>query len=92
MVMKKNMTMLLMLGPWVYEILKKSGLEGAYKLDLIRGSHILFKGEPNQPYFLQAENDGRIFVLPYNGNTLIGTTGRQNIYDLIAASNQRLIT
>ena len=79
-------------GPWVYEILKKSGLEGAYKLDLIRGSHIIFKDKPNQPYFLQTENDGRIFfVLPYNGNTLIGTTEvRQNISDSIIPSNQEI--
>ena len=50
-------------GPWASELLNNSGLKGKYKLDLIRGSHILIKGEPCQPYFLQTGNDGRIFFV-----------------------------
>ena len=62
-------------GPWAHELIEKSNIEGQFKLDLVRGSHIIIKSEPDHAYFLQAENDGRIFfVLPYNGNTLIGTT------------------
>ena len=80
-------------GPWASELLNKSELNGKYNLDLIRGSHILFKGEPSQPYFLQAGDDGRIFfVLPYNGNTLIGTTEvRQNLSEPITPSDLSLI-
>ena len=79
-------------GPWAYKLLNNSGLKGKYKLDLIRGSHILFKGEPSQPYFLQAENDGRIFfVLPYNGKTLIGTTEvRQSLSEPITPSDEEI--
>ena len=79
-------------GPWAYKLLNNSGLKGNYKLDLIRGSHILLKGEPCQPYFLQAENDDRIFfVLPYNGKTLIGTTEvRQNLSDPIIPSDEEI--
>ena len=79
-------------GPWASELLNNSGFKGKYKLDLIRGSHILFKGEPSQPYFLQAEKDGRIFfVLPYNGNTLVGTTEvRQNLNNPIAPSDKEI--
>ncbi|MBT5224562.1 MAG: glycerol-3-phosphate dehydrogenase/oxidase [Candidatus Marinimicrobia bacterium] len=79
-------------GPWASELLNKSGLNGKYKLDLIRGSHILIKGEPSQPYFLQTGNDGRIFfVLPYNGKTLIGTTEiRQNLSEPIIPSDEEI--
>jgi len=79
-------------GPWASELLNNSGLKGKYSLDLIRGTHILFKGEPNQPYFLQAGDDGRIFfVLPYNGNTLIGTTEvRQNLSEPITPSDEEI--
>ena len=79
-------------GPWAYQLLDNSGLKGDYKLDLIRGSHILLKGEPRQSYFLQAENDGRIFfVLPYKGKTLIGTTEvRQNLCDPIIPSDEEI--
>ena len=79
-------------GPWASELLNNSGLKGKYKLDLIRGSHILIKGEPCQPYFLQTGNDGRIFfVLPYNGKTLIGTTEiRQNLSEPITPSDEEI--
>ena len=79
-------------GPWAYELLNNSELKGNYRLDLIRGSHILFDGELSQPYFLQAEIDGRIFfVLPYNGKTLVGTTEvRQNLSDPITPSDKEI--
>ena len=79
-------------GPWAYELIKNSNIKGQFKLDLIRGSHILLKNEPEQSYFLQAENDGRIFfVLPYNGKTLIGTTEvRQDLNSPIEPSNKEI--
>ena len=79
-------------GPWAHKLIENSNIKGQFKLDLIRGSHILIKGEPDQPYFLQAENDGRIFfVLPYNGNTLIGTTEiRQELNQPIEPSKDEI--
>ena len=42
---------------------------------------------------MQAGNDGRIFfVLPYNGNTLIGTTEvRQNLSEPITPSDEEIV-
>ena len=79
-------------GPWAHELIENSNIKGQFKLDLVRGSHILIKSEPDQPYFLQAENDGRIFfVLPYNGNTLIGTTEiRQELNQPIEPSKDEI--
>lgn len=72
-------------GPWAQQLLERSDIIGKTRLDLVRGSHILFKGEPAQSYLLQTELDNRIFfVLPYQGKTLVGTTEiRQKINDPI---------
>jgi glycerol-3-phosphate dehydrogenase len=63
-------------GPWVEQLLNNINVQSPYSIELVKGSHIvinkLYLG--NQAYILQ-NNDGRIvFVIPYNGNTLIGTT------------------
>lgn len=79
-------------GPWSEQLLKRSGISSKMHLDLIRGSHILFDGEPSQPYLLQSEKDGRVFfVLPYHGKTLVGTTEqRQAIDEEIRASDEEI--
>lgn len=66
-------------GPWVRQILDKSGLSAAAtpKVRLVRGSHIvvpaIYTGD--QAYLLQ-QPDGRVvFAIPYEGKfTLVGTT------------------
>jgi glycerol-3-phosphate dehydrogenase len=72
-------------GPWSESVLQDSGIISKYKLDLVRGSHILFKDPLKQGYFLEVPNERRIFfVLPYQGKTLVGTTEiRQNLDDPI---------
>lgn len=79
-------------GPWAEELLLRSGIRSKKKLDLIRGSHIVFDGEPAQPYLLQAAKDGRVFfVLPYQGKTLVGTTEkRQQLDEAIVASDEEI--
>ncbi len=42
-------------GPWAEQLLRQSGIPSSMHLDLIRGSHILFAGEPAQPYLLQTD-------------------------------------
>jgi glycerol-3-phosphate dehydrogenase len=65
-------------GPWAEELLLRSGISSNKKIDLIRGSHIVFEGEPAQPCLLQAAQDGRVFfVLPYQGKTLVGTAEKR---------------
>lgn len=62
-------------GPWVDEILnfKDEPLIGGTK-----GSHIIvapFRGAPPIALYVEAEHDARpFFVIPWNGNFLIGTT------------------
>ncbi len=79
-------------GPWAEQLLVQSGIPSSMKLDLIRGSHIVFAAEPAQPYLLQTARDGRVFfVLPYQGKTLVGTTEiRQRLDQPIVASEEEI--
>ena len=45
-------------------------------VDLVQGAHIILAGEVHQGlYYLEAPRDGRaVFVMPWQGNTLVGTT------------------
>jgi glycerol-3-phosphate dehydrogenase len=72
-------------GPWAYQLLKDSDIDSDYELDLVRGSHIVVNRELDHGYFLEVPGERRIiFVLPYKGQTLIGTTEvRQKISDEI---------
>jgi glycerol-3-phosphate dehydrogenase len=61
-------------GPWVDQLLKGSSrLIGGTK-----GSHIIvpaFPGASANAIYLEAQSDGRpFFIIPWNGNYLIGTT------------------
>ena len=64
-------------GPWVDELLKSTGntnrLVGGTK-----GSHIVvgsFEGAPPLALYVEAQTDRRpFFIIPWNGNYLIGTT------------------
>ena len=62
-------------GPWVSELLAKSAVSSKYRLDLVRGSHVVLEGSLECACVLQVPGERRIlFVLPYQGNTLLGTT------------------
>jgi glycerol-3-phosphate dehydrogenase len=76
-------------GPWAGQLLERSAIGSAYRLDLVRGSHLLINREIRQGYLLQSPDDGRIcFVLPYQGRTLIGTTEvRQTLDEPIQCSS-----
>lgn len=46
-----------------------------YYLPLIRGSHLILDHKVSSSYLFQEPKDGRVvFVLPYLGKTLVGTT------------------
>jgi len=66
-------------------LLKDSDIDSDYELDLVRGSHIVVNRKLDHGYFLEVPGERRIFfVLPYKGQTLIGTTEvRQKISDEI---------
>ncbi len=75
-------------GPWAQSLLQASGLDSPYELDLLRGSHLIMGGSCKQAYLLEAPNDRRVcFVLPWKGDTLIGTTEvRQTLNEPISCS------
>lgn len=62
-------------GPWAGKLVAKSAVTSHYCLDLVRGSHLLLKGSIDCGCVLQVPGERRIvFVLPYQGNILLGTT------------------
>lgn len=78
-------------GPWAEKLLQVSGIKKVpYKLDLIRGSHLVLSGSCKQGFLLEVPGEQRIFfVLPWKGKTLIGTTEvKQSIDDPIVCSGK----
>ena len=63
-------------GPWVEKINACLGMANPCHLSLIKGSHIvvpkLYTGD--QAYFLQNQDKRDEFIVPYQGETKIGTT------------------
>ena len=63
-------------GPWMNELLRANGIDAAYVLSLVRGSHlVLNEAVTGTGLLLQSTSDRRVFfVLPWKGRTLVGTT------------------
>ena len=64
-------------GPWANTILDRiTPRPPKQAVDLIQGAHILVEGATQRGiYYVEAPSDGRaVFVMPWKGNTLIGTT------------------
>jgi glycerol-3-phosphate dehydrogenase len=65
-------------GPWVDGLLDSSGDETQRLIGGTKGSHVVvapFPGAPASAVYLEAVSDRRpFFVIPWNGNYLIGTT------------------
>jgi glycerol-3-phosphate dehydrogenase len=63
-------------GPWVEATAKLTQNALQHQLALVKGSHIvvpkLYEGK--QAYFLQHKDKRVVFVIPYNGYSMIGTT------------------
>ena len=74
-------------GPWSQQLLKQSGLP-EQPLDLVRGSHLLLPPISRYGHMLEVPGEARIvFVLPYQGKTLLGTTEvRQQLDEAIKCS------
>ncbi|MGY8826745.1 MAG: glycerol-3-phosphate dehydrogenase [Candidatus Latescibacterota bacterium] len=73
-------------GPWVDEVLKGVGQPIGRLLGGTKGTHLVvdsFSGAPNDALYIEAAHDGRpIFVLPWQGRYLIGTTDTHYTSDL----------
>jgi glycerol-3-phosphate dehydrogenase len=65
-------------GPWVDRVLERAPLESPRLIGGTKGSHIVvpvFPGAPQNAIYLEARSDRRpFFIIPWNGNFLIGTT------------------
>ena len=71
------------------QLLGKSGLESAYQLDTVKGSHLVLNRKCHQAYLLEVPEDKRVFfVLPWKELTLLGTTEiRHKIDDPVVCSD-----
>ena len=65
-------------GPWVDRVLETVPVKSKQHIGGTKGSHIIvgkFDGAPSDAFYVEAESDGRpFFILPWNGQYLIGTT------------------
>src|SRR5215216_6987875 len=65
-------------GPWVDYLLDEALVKSPKLIGGTKGSHIVvapFNGAPANAIYLEAESDKRpFFIIPWNGNYLIGTT------------------
>lgn len=79
-------------GPWAEKLLVDSGIEPLYRLDIVRGSHLVVAAPCRHALLLEVPADNRIFfVLPWQGNSLIGTTEvRQALEAPIVCSDEEM--
>ena len=65
-------------GPWVDRLLERAPVESPRLIGGTKGSHIVvnaFAGAPTTAIYIEAQSDRRpFFIIPWNGNYLIGTT------------------
>lgn len=64
-------------GPWVNQVLSKMvPLPPVPRMELVQGSHLILKVPLSENiYYLEAPRDKRaVFVMPWQGNMLLGTT------------------
>jgi glycerol-3-phosphate dehydrogenase len=62
-------------GPWAADVTRSVTLSPP-RLELVQGTHlVLDRAASEQLYYVESPRDGRaIFVLPWHGRTLVGTT------------------
>ena len=65
-------------GPWIDQVLEESAGYSPRIIGGTKGSHLIvapFAGAPDIAIYVEAETDRRpFFIIPWNGNYLIGTT------------------
>lgn len=64
-------------GPWADSVVSSSGISTSRMIGGVRGSHLVlpkFAGAPAQPVYAEAADGRQIFVIPWNEQTLVGTT------------------
>ena len=65
-------------GPWVDRVLGRASRSFPRLMGGTKGSHIVvghFTGAPRDAFYVEAASDGRpVFIVPWNGQYLVGTT------------------
>jgi glycerol-3-phosphate dehydrogenase len=65
-------------GPWIDKVLETTNVAVPRLIGGTKGSHLIvapFAGAPDTAIYVEAESDQRpFFIIPWNGNYLIGTT------------------
>ncbi len=64
-------------GPWVDQVCAASNLGNEAMVGGVRGSHIVlprFQGAPNTAIYTEAVDGRPFFIIPWNGQVLVGTT------------------
>ncbi|MFN2515148.1 MAG: glycerol-3-phosphate dehydrogenase/oxidase, partial [Pyrinomonadaceae bacterium] len=73
-------------GPWIDQLLEKTAVGSSRLIGGTKGSHIIvapFAGAPASALYVEAKTDHRpFFIIPWNGNYLIGTTDMRYAGDL----------
>lgn len=73
-------------GPWVDQVLGQSGANSPRLIGGTKGSHLViawFRGASTKALYTEAETDHRpFFIIPWNGQYLIGTTDVRYTGDL----------
>lgn len=70
-------------GPWSDAVRRLSDPDARAKLAPTKGIHVILPRLTDQALLFQARRDGRmIFVLPWSGHTLVGTTESADVGDL----------
>ena len=75
-------------GPWAARLLAISGIPCRHTLDLVRGSHVILNRACPSGILAEICDERRVaFILPWKGQTLIGTTEvRQDLGEVPACS------
>jgi glycerol-3-phosphate dehydrogenase len=64
-------------GPWADAVISASGIAAPQMIGGVRGSHLVlpsFTGAPAQAIYTEAVDGRPIFVIPWNGQLLVGTS------------------
>jgi glycerol-3-phosphate dehydrogenase len=64
-------------GPWADQVAQSAGLKASAMVGGVRGSHLVlprFPGMPESAIYIEAVDGRPIFVIPWNGQVLAGTT------------------
>ena len=64
-------------GPWADAVARRAGIRNVRMVGGVRGSHLVlprFPGAPQSAVYTEALDGRPIFVIPWNGELLVGTT------------------